>query len=105
MHYAQVLISRGSQIRAARALLDWSVADLASATGLHRNSVSAWEAKARITRRQHHREHSAPNRILRAFAEAGVTFIREPTPGVCFVPAEPRPAHGADLGGFHAATH
>lgn len=81
---AQELISRGSQIRAARALLDWSISDLAAASGVHRNTVGSWESRAKITRRQQLDEQSGPARIAKAIRAAGVQFILDPAPGVCF---------------------
>jgi transcriptional regulator with XRE-family HTH domain len=42
----------GAQIRAARALLGWRRADLATAAGLHRNAVAYWERRTRLPRRE-----------------------------------------------------
>jgi len=42
------LIAVGAQIRAARALLDWTRAQLAQALGLHKNAVAYWERHADI---------------------------------------------------------
>lgn len=85
------MIETGSQIRAARALLGWTRVDLAKAAGLHRNAVGYWEAKAEITRRHFAGPQSGPRLITEAFAQAGVTFLSEPGPGVCFVPREQMP--------------
>src|SRR5262249_3603108 len=37
------MIATGAQIRAGRALLDWTRSRLAEAAGLHKNSVAYWE--------------------------------------------------------------
>ena len=42
------MIARGAQIRAARALLNWTRPQLAQASGLHRNAVRYWEQCADI---------------------------------------------------------
>jgi transcriptional regulator with XRE-family HTH domain len=73
-------ITRGVQIRAAPALLGWSRAELASAAGLHRNSVAYWECEAEISA-------STPfgcERIAAALLRAGVEAFSQPTAGVRF---------------------
>jgi transcriptional regulator with XRE-family HTH domain len=59
------------QVRAARALLAWSVADLAAASGLDQSTVAAFEAgKAE--------DYGVTFQwLLRALAEAGIEFIPE----------------------------
>lgn len=42
------MIETGKQIRAARALVGWSQDALATAAGLHCNSVKSWEGRERI---------------------------------------------------------
>jgi len=42
------MIEAGNQIRAARALVGWSQDELATAAGLHTNSVKHWEGRGRI---------------------------------------------------------
>ena len=39
------MIETGNQIRAARGLLGWSQRALASAAGIHHNTVKLWEAR------------------------------------------------------------
>ena len=72
----------GSQIRAARALLDWSGADLASRVGLSRNTIAKLEQTNLI-----------PSMRLQTlidlkyvFENAGIEFIGTPDngPGVRF---------------------
>lgn len=77
------MLTTGAQIKAARALIGWSQADLAHAAGLHENAVAYWEAKASIRCSRFH-SNAGSSRIMRALAEVGVTFIAEPGPGVCF---------------------
>lgn len=56
----------GRQITAARALLGWRVADLASATGLHRNTLSAYERQTLAV------GNAGRERIVKALHAAGV---------------------------------
>jgi hypothetical protein len=42
------MIATGAQIRAARAMLDWTRPQLAQASGLHKNAVRYWEQRADI---------------------------------------------------------
>ncbi len=59
-----------AQIRAARGLLNWTVRDLAAASGVHRNTVTRIETEA--TGIGH-----AVAAIRRALETAGVEFIPE----------------------------
>lgn len=79
------MIETGAQIKAARALLNWRVVDLADAAGLHRNAVGYWEGQTVITARHRSGWQSGPQRILDAFRRAGVAFINDPGPGVHLV--------------------
>lgn len=79
------MLTTGTQIKAARALVGWSQSDLADAAGLHENAVAYWEAKASIKYSRFH-SGSGSSRIVRTLASAGVTFIAEPGPGVCLGP-------------------
>ena len=90
----------GTQIGAARALLGWSRAQLASAAGLHINAIRYWEAKIGIPVR---REPHACRRIREALLHAGVEFIGHAKPGVRLVenanfvmkpPSRARARHG-----------
>jgi len=74
-------ISTGAQIRAARALLDWTQHDLADAAGLHVNSVSYWECQAEFPSGLF-REPVACRQIRQVLARAGVKFLSDPAPGV-----------------------
>lgn len=60
------------QIRAARALLEWSQSDLAEAAGVSRPTIKRMESKGPAT-------SSAGNvdSVQRALEEAGVIFIAE----------------------------
>jgi transcriptional regulator with XRE-family HTH domain len=68
-----------AQLRAARGLLGWTQAELAKASGVHRNSINTFE-----------KESSDPKRstllaLERALAKAGVVFIdadKEGGPGL-----------------------
>ena len=53
----------GRQIRAARALLGWTRADLAEAAGLHPNSVAYWENTTEIPTRPSQEPHAC--RLIR----------------------------------------
>ena len=46
------MIASGSQIRAARAGLGWSQAELAGRAGIHAKAVAYWERMGAVTRRQ-----------------------------------------------------
>lgn len=74
----------GSQIRAARALLGWRRSDLATAAGLHRNSVNYWESRNGFPRH----EQVGCRRIRKALREAGVVPVHGP--GVSFLPENER---------------
>lgn len=67
-----ILIRAGKQIAAARALLQWTQADLAKAARLYRNAIAHWEAKAYI--RDIYRESPGLAKIHKAFELAGVRF-------------------------------
>lgn len=64
-----------AQLRAARALLNWTVRDLADKAGVHRNTVSRAETDA--TAPGH-----ATAAIQRALEAAGVEFTNGGEPGV-----------------------
>jgi DNA-binding XRE family transcriptional regulator len=72
--------STGPQIRAGRALLGWSRADLARAAGLHRNSIAYWERETDIPTCTPY----ACERIAGAFIRAGIEAFSQPTAGVRF---------------------
>ena len=59
-----------AQIRAARALLNWTVRDLADRAGVHRNTVTRAETDA--TGPGH-----AQEAIRKALEDAGIEFIPE----------------------------
>jgi transcriptional regulator with XRE-family HTH domain len=65
-----------AQLRAARGLVNWTTRDLAEKTGVHRNTISAFESGK-----------SAPNSatmqvLARALESAGVEFTNGGQPGV-----------------------
>jgi len=62
-----------AQIRAARALLNWTVRDLADQAGVHRNTVTRAETDATGPGHAH-------EAIRKAIEDAGVQFI-EPNGG------------------------
>ena len=71
------MIASGSQIRAARAGLGWSQAELAGQAGIHAKAVGYWEHRQRV-------QGWAPERMLAALKLAGVDVIAEPRPAVLF---------------------
>jgi hypothetical protein len=92
----EVVIVLGAQIRAGRALLDWSRKELASRARLHSNSVAYWEGTERICGRQ-----SACERMEAALRAEGVVFFTKPYPGAYLCVEQPisghssgSPAHG-----------
>jgi Helix-turn-helix len=88
------MIARGAQIRAARALLGWTLQDLADAAGLHRNAVGYWERHDTIPTGWPSKgtEPHACKLIREALHKAGVAVFTDPAPGVCLVPRA-APAH------------
>lgn len=65
-----------SQVRMARAALKWSLATLAEASGVHRNTISNFETG------RYGGSESAILAIRQALEEAGVEFIDENGGGV-----------------------
>ena len=57
------------QIRAARALLDWSTADLAQITGLTINGIN------KIEREHVNPQHETANLLQKTFEDAGIEFL------------------------------
>ncbi len=76
------MIASGSQIRAARAGLGWSQAELAGRAGIHAKAVAYWERMGEVSRRQ--AQGWAPERMLAALNAAGVDVVAEPRPAVFF---------------------
>ena len=76
------MIATGSQIRAARAGLGWSQAELAGRAGIHAKAVQYWERMGAVSQRQAH--GWAPTRMMAAFMTAGVDVVAEPRPAVIF---------------------
>jgi len=74
--YGKILIT-GTQIRAARALLNWSAADTAARSGVARNTIQRLETFDGIppSRTQSLLE------LRKIFEDAGVEFIGDPTDG------------------------
>ncbi len=76
------MIASGSQIRAARAGLGWSQAELAGRAGIHAKAVAYWEHMGEVSRRQ--AQGWALEKMLAAFQSAGVDVVTEPRPAVFF---------------------
>ena len=76
------MIATGFQIRAARAGLGWSQAELANHAGIHAKSTCYWERRGVISPRQ--AQGWALERMLAAFNSAGVDVVAEPCPAVFF---------------------
>lgn len=77
----------GRQIRAARAMLGWTRAELANAAGVHPNAVAYWERAPQIpgtlpSGRQSWHETAVVARIRKSLESAGIGFISTPAPGV-----------------------
>ena len=60
-----------AQVKMARAALDWTVRDLAEATGLHRNTINNVEVG------RYAGDPATLQRIEQVFVAAGVEFIDE----------------------------
>ena len=76
------MIATGSQIRAARAGLGWSQAELAEHAGIHAKSTCYWERQGVISPRQ--AQGRALGLMLAAFKSAGVEVTAEPRRAVFF---------------------
>lgn len=75
------MIVSGKQIRAARALLSWTQAQLAEAAKLHPNAIAYWEGREQIPWGLY-RQPWACRRIREALLIAGVDFLQSPVVGV-----------------------
>jgi transcriptional regulator with XRE-family HTH domain len=64
-----------AQLRAARALLNWTVRDLAEKAGVHRNTVTRAETE------ENHPGHAVAQ-IVRTLEAAGIEFTNGGQPGV-----------------------
>jgi len=60
-----------AQLRMARAALNWTVRDLATATGLHRNTITNIEVG------RYAGDEASLKRIEQVLTKAGVEFIEE----------------------------
>ena len=76
------MTASGSQIRAARAGLGWSQAELAGRAGIHAKAVAYWERMGEVSQRQ--AQGWAPGRMLVALNAAGVDVVAEPRRAVFF---------------------
>ena len=103
-------IVTGCQIKAARALLGWSRAQLAAAADLNVNSITYWEAMTVISAT---REPHACARIRQALHQAGVEFVGHAKPGarlaenanyVMRPPSRARARHGVIRVSAHLAV-
>jgi transcriptional regulator with XRE-family HTH domain len=71
-------IRTGAQIKAARALLGWTIDDLAEVAGVNPNTVIRWEGMIAIPLRTPY----GVQRITTALGKNDVIPFAEPTPGV-----------------------
>lgn len=82
----------GSQIRAARAFLDWTIAELSTAAGVSDSTIRSIESnsgktqivgglESTVSYRTKARDESV-EKLQRALEKAGVTFLPETTAGV-----------------------
>jgi transcriptional regulator with XRE-family HTH domain len=65
-----------AQVRMARAALNWSLNDLASAAGVHRNTISNFETG------KYGGSEEAIGAVRRALEAAGIVFTNGDEPGV-----------------------
>lgn len=65
-----------SQVKMARAALDWSLDDLARAAGVHRNTVSNFETG------KYAGDPATLEKMQRALEKAGIEFTNGDSPGV-----------------------
>jgi transcriptional regulator with XRE-family HTH domain len=65
-----------AQVRMARAALNWSLADLAKAAGVHRNTVSNFETG------KYEGDPKSLEKMRKALEKAGVEFTNGDSPGV-----------------------
>ena len=84
------MIVLGAQIRAGRALLDWSRKELAARARLHSNSVAYWEGTEAITGRP-----TACERIEAALRAARVVLFTKPFPGAYLCVEQPILGHSS----------
>jgi transcriptional regulator with XRE-family HTH domain len=63
-------------VRSARALIDWTLEDLAAQCGVSRKTIMMWENK------QHRPTEPTQERIREALEKAGVEFLNGGSPGV-----------------------
>lgn len=76
------MITSGSQIRGARAMLGLRLSDLAADADVNLNTIRYWEARESIRRRGD--EPWALRAVREALARRGVEVFNDPTPGVRF---------------------
>jgi transcriptional regulator with XRE-family HTH domain len=65
-----------AQVRAGRALLAWTVRDLAERSGVHRNTITNFETGKRTS------DPHKLDALVRALEAAGVEFTNGDAPGV-----------------------
>jgi DNA-binding XRE family transcriptional regulator len=88
------LLVKPAQVRMARAALNWSLADLAGAAGVHRNTISNFETGRYAGSRD------ALAAIREALEQAGIEFIPENSGGAGVRLRKgiaPQPSHGVAL--------
>ena len=78
----------GAQVRMARAALNWTVRDLAEATGLHRNTISNIEVG------RYAGDETTLRTIEKILGQRGVEFIDENGGGAGVRLRRPSPQHG-----------
>lgn len=80
-----ISLVKPAQVRMARAALNWSLADLSAAAGVHRNTISNFETG------KHGGREDAIQAIRVALENAGVIFVEEngEGPGVRFKKGHP----------------
>lgn len=78
---------KGSQVRAARALLGWDGNDLVAAVGLHRDTILNVETNKKV-------RGATADRIVQVFNDHGIEFIGDR--GVAFLPENYRILEGDD---------
>jgi transcriptional regulator with XRE-family HTH domain len=71
-----VIVVKPAQVRMARAALNWSLQDLAKASGVHRNTISNYETG------KYGGSEEALSAVRAALEAAGIEFTNGEAPGV-----------------------
>lgn len=73
------IVLNDGHVRAARGLLNWTLADLSARSGISAKTIQRWESN------QHRPTQETRTRIRAAFEEMGIEFLNGGQPGVRLV--------------------